>query len=128
MAQILPELYVYVLKKLGAKVGKNVKIYGMIFEPDLLEIGDDSIIGYDALILGHRRTHDKYIMGKIIIGKNYVIGARSVILPNVVIEDNSVIGAQSVVLSGTKVLPNTLYAGTPAVFKKELKTKKLDFN
>ncbi|MBA8561350.1 hypothetical protein HVV49_11220 [Citrobacter freundii] len=52
------------------------------------------------------------------IGYNVWIGAGAVILPRVTIGDGSIVAANSVV--NCDVLPNALYAGTSAVFKKTL--------
>lgn len=52
------------------------------------------------------------------IGNNVWIGANTTVLPGVSIGDNSVIAANSVV--NKNIPPNTLYAGSPVVFKKYL--------
>ncbi|WP_407129678.1 DapH/DapD/GlmU-related protein [Citrobacter cronae] len=57
-------------------------------------------------------------MHPINIGNNVWIGAGAVIFPGVTIGDGSIVAANSVV--NCDVLPNTLYAGSPAVFKKTL--------
>lgn len=52
------------------------------------------------------------------IGDNVWLGAGVVVLPGVKIGNNSVIAANSVVLSD--VPENVLYAGNPAVFKRNI--------
>lgn len=52
------------------------------------------------------------------IGDNVWLGAGVVVLPGVKIGNNSVVAANSVVLSD--VPENVLYAGTPAVFKRNI--------
>lgn len=54
----------------------------------------------------------------ITIGNNVWLCAGVVVLPGVNIGDNSVIAANSVVCSD--VPENALYAGTPAVFKRNI--------
>ena len=51
------------------------------------------------------------------IGKNCVIGARSIILPGVRIGDSTIVAAGSVVTKDTP--PNTILAGNPAKIVKE---------
>lgn len=58
-------------------------------------------------------------VGTIRIGSNCWIGSRVTILMNTLINDNVVIAASSTVLEGV-LLSNSLYAGSPAVFKKEI--------
>ena len=56
--------------------------------------------------------------GKIIIGNNCFIGARSTILPGVTIGDNTIIGAGSVV---TKDIPSNVVAvGNPCKIIKDI--------
>ncbi|WP_241898851.1 MULTISPECIES: DapH/DapD/GlmU-related protein [unclassified Erwinia] len=62
--------------------------------------------------------HSSNILAPIEIGENVWIGAGAVILPGVSIGENSIIAANSVVTSD--VPANTLYAGTPAKFKKHI--------
>ena len=52
------------------------------------------------------------LFGRIDIGENCFIGARSVIMPGVTIGDNCIVGAGSVVTKS--IPPNTVVAGNPA--------------
>lgn len=88
---------------MGIKIGKNVSV-GLevnmdIFFPELIEIGDNSIIGFNSTILCHEFLVDGYRTGKVTIGKNVTIGANTTILPGVAIADGSVISAHSLVNS-----------------------------
>lgn len=49
--------------------------------------------------------------GKIQIGNNVFIGARSILLPNVKVGDNVIIGANSIV--NKDIPPNSVVAGVP---------------
>lgn len=100
----------------GVNIGKNVSVGLMamfgIFYPEKIFIGDNSIIGYNAVILEHEFLVNGYRIGEVHIGKNVMIGACSIVLPGVRIGDNSVIAAGSVV---TKDVPaKCLVAGNPA--------------
>ncbi|WP_336843600.1 DapH/DapD/GlmU-related protein [Serratia nevei] len=110
----------------------NIEIIGDVFvnanctflDDEKIIINDGSMIGPNVTLstVSHHVTpenrHDKNITAPITIGENVWICAGAVILPGVTIGDNSVIGANSVV--NCNVPENTLYAGTPAVFKKNL--------
>lgn len=78
--------------------------------PKGIHIGDGTRVLNGAMIL----THDACRGLKIdtYIGKNCVIGVRSIILPGIRIGDSAVVGAGSVVTKN--VSPNTIVAGNPA--------------
>jgi len=132
------------LIKRGLKVGKNFSRQGhVIIDPPhcwLIEIGDNVTLADGVYILAHDASSKKIIdytkIGKVKIGNNVFIGARSIILPNVLIGNNVVIGAGSIV---TKDIPdNVCVAGNPAKvictiedYKKKLKkqmNKEIIFN
>lgn len=114
-------------KKLGVTVGNKCRFidfpqFGS--EPYLIEIGDRVTISSEVLFLTHDggtwvfRDVEKYRkvikFGKIKIGNNCFIGARSTIMPGVVIGDNCVIGACSLV---TQNVPSgEVWGGVPAHF------------
>jgi len=111
---IFPYLRVYILRKLGCKIGKNVTLGGTIREPYLIEIDDGAVIGYHSIITAHAQNRGEFVLGPIKIGKNAIIGAGAVVFPHVEIGEGAVVGANAVVVSNTKIPPNTLYAGVPA--------------
>lgn len=86
---------------LGAKIGKNVS-FGLgatidIFFPDLIEIGDNTVVGYNSTILCHEFLVAELRKGSVAIGKNVMIGANTTILAGVTIGDNASISAMSLV-------------------------------
>ena len=103
-------------KFLGAKIGKNVNVIvpGTILDPDLVEIGDNTIIGGDAVISGHIAEPNMLELKRVKIGKNCLIGARSFIWPGVTMEDNVKVGAGAIVLKDTYLLANSVWVGVPA--------------
>ena len=92
-----------------------------IFYPEMIEIGDNSIIGFNATILAHEFIIDEWRVGKVKIGKNVVIGANSTILPGIEIGDNSIISAMSLV--NKNVPENTFAGGVPVRKIKMLRNK-----
>ena len=114
------KIKIYKYKKNGLIVGKNFKCEkGVILEPSLpwlVEIGDNVTLAPYVHILAHDAS-TKIILGatkigRVKIGDNVFVGAKSIILPNVKIGNNVIVGAGSVV---TKSIPdNKVYAGVPA--------------
>lgn len=121
------ESYIKHLKKIGVKVGTDVRIFRPfntnidIQNPHLLSIGNDVQMTGPVTILTHDYSWSVlkkkfgYIYGnqrKTKIGNNVFIGWGTTILGGSQIGDNVILGANSVV-SG-KVESNSVYAGNPA--------------
>jgi len=117
ICKFLPSLTLknFLYRALGMKIGKNVSIaYGVMFDlffPELIEIGDNSIIGYNSTILTHEFLIDEWRKGQVKIGKNVLIGSWVLVLPGVVIQDRAKIASYSLV--NKSVWENTFAGGVP---------------
>jgi acetyltransferase-like isoleucine patch superfamily enzyme len=102
----------WILRTLGMRLGRGVTIAsGVMFDfffPELIEIGDHSIIGMDAMLLTHEFLSDRLRLGRVRIGARCVVGARSTVLAGVDVGPGSVIGAMSLVNKG---IPEGAFAG-----------------
>ena len=89
--------------------------------PKGVHIGDYSRILLDSIILAHDACRSLKV--DTYIGRNCIIGTRSIIMPGIVIGDSSIIAAGAVV---TKDVPNNcMVAGNPAkIIKKEVVVEK----
>ncbi|MFH0948904.1 MAG: acyltransferase [Candidatus Aenigmatarchaeota archaeon] len=99
-------------RAIGIKIGKDVAIgykaqFDILF-PELIEIGENTIIGYGATLLAHEFLTDEWRTGKIKIGKNVMIGANTTVLSGVSIGDNTVVSAMSLV---NRDIPANVFAG-----------------
>lgn len=104
---------------MGAKIGKGVQINTKgIADVSLVEIGDDSVIGGDAVIIGHIVEHGKLKLKRTVIGKKVTIGLGAVVMPGCIIGDKSLVAARSVLSKNTQVQDGSIFAGTPAKFIK----------
>ena len=108
------------LIKRGMKIGKNFSRQNNVhLDPGhcwLIEIGDNVTLGPGVMILAHDASSWSVLsctkIGRVDIGNNVFVGARSVIMPGVRIGDNVIIGANSTV---TKDIPSgSVAVGSPA--------------
>ena len=97
--------------------GRNSKIF----------VGDNTMIGPFVFVTTEGFSHSKKNPHKshsghaenVYIGSNVRIGAHAILLPGSKIGDGASVGAGSVVTS--EVPPNTIFAGNPAKFIKNIK-------
>lgn len=100
---------------LGAKLGKNVQFNSKyVYDASLLEIGDNTVVGGGAIIIGHLVERGKLKLKKVKIGKNVTIGSHCTIMPGCEIGDKAIIGASAVLLKDTKVEARDVWFGIPA--------------
>ncbi|WP_396588553.1 acyltransferase [Bermanella sp. R86510] len=105
---------------MGAKIGNNVFFNSsFIYEPHLLEIGDNSRVGENAIIVPHTTEGKNFTCKKVKIGKNVTIGQYCQILPGAIIGDNVIIGAGAIVPKDKVIESNTIYGGNPLQFIKQ---------
>lgn len=117
VARQLPSLALKrrVYRMMGMTVGEDVsfawEVTPDLFFPELICVGDNSIIGYHTTILAHEYLLKEWRIGPVVIGKNVTIGANCTILPGVVIGDNAIVGAMSLV--NKDVPPGVTVGGIP---------------
>ncbi len=115
-------LYVLFLRAMGAKIGKHVIVNSnTVYDHDMLEIGDKTVIGGDAAIIGHVGEKGHLVREKIRIGKGCTIGQYTTVFPGATIGDNCHVGAMSLVPKGAKLDANAVYGGVPVRKIKDLK-------
>ncbi len=105
LARISPSLSLklWLYRMMGIRVGSNVSIALEVtmdvFFPQLIKIGDNTIIGYNTTILCHEFLIKEYVTGPVVIGRDVMVGANTTILPGVTIANGSVVSAHSLVNS-----------------------------
>lgn len=117
-ARYMPSLRVknFLYRLTGMKVGRNVAVgLGAVFDiffPELIEIGDNCIIGYGVTVLAHEFLIKEWKTGRVKIGRNVLIGANTTVLAGVRIGDNTTVSACSLV--NENIPADSFYAGVPA--------------
>lgn len=99
---------------LGTKFGEGSYNAGFILDPPYTEIGNNSIIGFSAVLCCHALEGENISFDKIKIGNNVTVGLRSIIMPGVVIEDNAIVAAGALVTKNTRIKSGEVWAGVPA--------------
>lgn len=106
----------WLLRRIGVTVGSGVS-WGLestpdVFWPELITVGDDAIIGYDATLLCHEFLQEEYRTGEVVVGERAMVGAGAIVLPGVEIGAGAQVAANSLVTED--VPPETTVAGVPA--------------
>jgi acetyltransferase-like isoleucine patch superfamily enzyme len=119
-AVVLDFFHLYPLKTLhvklfGGKVGRQVVMGGMITDPSLLEVGDNTTIGGFSMVMGHSVERGKVVFQKVCIGSSCGIGLRSITLPGAVMRNGSLLGAQALLLKNQEIPQGETFGGVPAV-------------
>ncbi|MHB8633214.1 MAG: acyltransferase [Thermoplasmatota archaeon] len=110
----LTAVYPAFLRAMGAHIGRDVVVNTHhVYDLDILSIGDRTIIGANASILGHVGERGKMIRQPVKIGAHCTVGQYANIFPGVVIGDNCHVGAMSLVPKGAHLDANAIYAGVP---------------
>ncbi|MCA0931062.1 acyltransferase [Lutimonas saemankumensis] len=116
-------------KVYGVSIGKNVRFTGKPewgTEPYLISIGNNVTVTQHVAFITHdggvglfRKEYPGInVFGRITIGDNVFIGARTIFLPGVTVGNNVVIAAGSIVTKDVK--ENSVIAGAPAKKLKSL--------
>lgn len=105
----------WLYRRLGMQIGRDVsfawEVTPDLFFPELITVGDNSIIGYNTTIMAHEYLLREWRTGPVQIGRDVTIGANCTILPGIVIGDGAVVSAMSLV--NKDVLPGTVVGGVP---------------
>jgi acetyltransferase-like isoleucine patch superfamily enzyme len=116
--RFLPSLTLkrFLYQLIGMKIGAGTSVgFGAMFDfffPELISIGENSIIGYNTTILCHEFLIDKWKKGKVEMGDKVMIGAQCLIMPGVKIGNRAQIASYSLV--NKDIPPGQTWGGIPA--------------
>ncbi|MGE7919974.1 acyltransferase [Viridibacillus sp. NPDC093762] len=83
--------------KIGDKTAFALMVMPDTMFPERIQVGSNTIIGYNTTILAHEYLIEEYRLGDVIIGDRVMIGANSTILPGVSIGDDAIVSAATLV-------------------------------
>lgn len=108
-------LIILYYRLLGAKIGKNCYIgTASVTAHDMLNIGDNCSIGFDARLLGYVIEDGWLKIGTVTIGDHCFIGARSVVSIDTVINENASLDDMSMLPVNRHIPAGQFYSGSPA--------------
>jgi hypothetical protein len=88
----------------GCRIGRNVWLTTVqLLDPHMIEIGDNTMVGGDAVITSHLFAHETLFIAPIRIGSGCTIGAHALICPGAVIGDGATVGIKALVRVGRRI-------------------------
>ncbi|MEC5192996.1 MULTISPECIES: Pls/PosA family non-ribosomal peptide synthetase [unclassified Arthrobacter] len=110
-------LYVLYLRLMGAKIGKGVVILSRMVPacPDLLTIGDNTVINKNASFLCYRARSGMIEKGTVTLGSNVFVSERTTLDIGTTMGDDSQLGHASSLQAAQAVPAGQVWHGSPAV-------------
>ncbi|MBY8982608.1 MAG: hypothetical protein KGD57_06650 [Candidatus Lokiarchaeota archaeon] len=109
----------FTLRFFGVKIGKRTICDNCWISSEFVEIGDNVIIGMGTTILSFGIEQDKFIIKKIIIKNDTLIGAKCVLLPGTIMKKSAKLGVYSFTNYDSVLEENSVYIGNPAKIKQK---------
>jgi FkbH-like protein len=102
-------------------LGTGVGVSGHILDPDLTEVGDNSVLGVGSVLVAHAMTRREdgavsYTSARIKIGRRVTLGGQVYIGLGCVIEDNAILQPRAVADPFTHIPAGEVWGGNPATF------------
>jgi len=107
----------FTLRFFGVKIGKKGICDNCWISSEIVSIGKNVIIGMNSTLLSFGIEQDKFILKKIIIENDVLIGAKCVILPGTHIKKNAKLSAHSYTNFNEILEADLIYSGHPAKLK-----------
>jgi hypothetical protein len=122
-AMPLPWMDMVVFRIFKVKTGANACLYDGWLDTELLEIGDSVMLSLNASIMSHYIYQNKFIIKKVVIEKNSIIGADSVVSPGTFVEEGAIIGTVSSTKIDQRLEGYLTHVGNPVYRKLPIKVQ-----
>ncbi|NHJ25788.1 MAG: hypothetical protein EAX89_14495 [Candidatus Lokiarchaeota archaeon] len=107
----------FTLRFFGVKIGRHCICDNSWISSEFVSIGKNVILGMNSTLICFGIEQDNFILRKIIVENDVLIGAKCVILPGTIIKQNSKLEAHSYTDFNETLKENSLYSGHPAKLK-----------
>lgn len=108
----------FVLRFFGVKIGKNGISDNSWISSEFISVGKNVIIGMGSTLLSFGIESEKFILKKIIVEDDVLIGAKCILMPGTHIKQKAKLSAHSYTNFDDILKENSIYAGHPAKMKK----------
>jgi len=107
----------FTLRFFGVRIGKKAICDTCWISSEFVNIGNNVIIGMGSTLLSFGIEQDKFILKRIQVEDNVLIGAKCVLLPGTIIKKDSKLSAHSYTKFDDILKDNSIYSGHPAKIK-----------
>jgi len=107
----------FTLRFFGVKIGKKTFCDTCWISSEFVKIGDNVIIGMGSTLLSFGIEQDRFILKKIQVEDNVIIGAKCVLLPGTIAKRGVKLSAHSYTKLDDLLVENSIYSGHPAKLK-----------
>jgi acetyltransferase-like isoleucine patch superfamily enzyme len=104
----------FTLRVFGVKIGKRTICDNSWISSEFVSIGKNVIIGMNSSVLSFGIEQDNFILKKVRVEDNVIIGAKCVLLPGTLIKRNVSLSAHSYTNHNAVLEENSIYKGHPA--------------
>ncbi len=108
----------FTLRFFGVKIGKKTICDNSWISSEFVSIGKNVIIGMNSSVLSFGIEQDNFILKKVKVESDVLIGAKCVLLPGTLVKRNVRLSAHSYTNHNAVLEEDSLYMGHPAKLKK----------
>jgi non-ribosomal peptide synthetase-like protein len=110
-------LGLWYLRSLGARIGRDAAIFSRLtpVATDLLTVGERTVVRRDVAFSGYRAINGRIEIGSVTLGRDVVVGAKSLLDVNTAMGDGAELGHSSSLSAGQRVPAWQSWHGTPGV-------------